>query len=219
MPDSEVQTTTAAAPNPVDDAVLGRQKKGVSWVAPLDPKTPAEPDWPVTQVTWNEAAEYCEWIGGRLPTEAEWEMAVRERENRTSFPWGEGEMPSSVVANLADAQLVRALRVNRRLRGALLPGYDDGAATYAPVDAFPKSSIGITGLSGSVREWVADWYGEGFYAESPEENPKGPAEGEWRVVRGGSWASAAVDLRASSRHSLPPDTRSPVVGFRCAFDE
>ena len=120
-----------------------------------------------------------------------------------------------------EAQVLGALlRVGeRRQQGDLFARYDDGTVTYASVDAFAPNALGIASLSGNVREWVSDWYAAGVYAESPEENPTGPAEGELRVVRGGSWASAAIDLRVSSRHALPPDTRSPVVGFRCAFDE
>jgi len=219
MPDTVFPGSDAVTANLVDDLALGRQKKGVSWEAPLDPKVSAEPDWPVTQVTWDDAAGYCGWIGGRLPTEAEWEMASREREKRTIYPWGDDESPASVVENLGDVEMVRALRVNRRQRSAFLTGYDDDTVAYAAVDAFPSNALGIAGLAGNVREWVADFYGEGWYAESPEEDPAGPETGELRVVRGGSWASPAVDLRVSNRQALPPDTRSPVVGFRCAFDE
>jgi serine/threonine protein kinase/formylglycine-generating enzyme required for sulfatase activity len=219
MPDSEITVTGSVLPNPIDESVLGRQKKGVGWVAPLDPKSPAAPEWPVTQVTWDEAAAYCAWIGGRLPTEAEWEMAARERERRTVFPWGDAETPTGRVASLADADLVRALRPNRRLQIDLFAAYSDGFATFSPVDAFPPNALGIAGLPGNAWEWTGDWYGGQFYAESPEENPKGPVDGELRVVRGGSWASVAAELRASNRRALPPDTRSPVVGFRCAFDE
>jgi serine/threonine protein kinase/formylglycine-generating enzyme required for sulfatase activity len=219
MPDSEVPVTETVGANPVDGVVLGRQKKGIGWTAPLDPKVSAEETWPVVHVMWEEAAGYCAWIGARLPTEAEWEMAAREREKRTTYPWGDEPVPSTVVANLADADMIRALRINRRGRGNLFASHSDGFATWAPVDALPVSVIGVTSLSGNVWEWVTDWYGAGYYAEAPEESPGGPAEGELRVVRGGSWASAAVELRTSNRHALPPDTRSPVVGFRCAFDE
>jgi len=216
---AEVVVTDGVTPNAIDDAVLGRQKKGVGWAAPLDPKAEAPDEWPVSQVSWSDAEGYCRWIGGRLPTEAEWEMAARERDKRTTFAWGDEETPSSVVANLADRELIRAFRVNRRVRGALFASYDDKVAAYAPVDAFPPNEIGIAGLAGNVREWMSDVYGDGFYSDSPEEDPKGPPEGELRVVRGGSWASEVYELRLSNRQALPSDTRSPVVGFRCAFDK
>jgi len=219
MPDMDPPSLDAMAQNPVDDVVLGRRKKGVNWTAPLDPKLPADPAWPVTQVTWDEAAAYCTWIGGRLPTEAEWEMAARERERRTVFPWGDEESPPDAGVNLADAGMIRTFRVPRRQRGAFFAGYNDEWPAYAPVDALSPNALGIAGLAGNVREWTADWYAEGYYSESPEESPSGPGEGVLRVTRGGSWASPASDLRVSNREALAPDTRSPVVGFRCAFDE
>jgi len=109
-------------------------------------------DYPVIWVTRDQAAEYCSWVGGRLPTEAEWEYAARGPENLT-FPWGNEFDPSRV--NYCDASCAH---------GVVDPSCDDGYPETAPVGSFSSgvSWSGALDMAGNVREWVSDWFG--YYA-------------------------------------------------------
>jgi formylglycine-generating enzyme required for sulfatase activity len=151
-------------------------------------------DYPVIHVDWNQARAYCEWRGGSLPTEAQWEKATRGTDERT-YPWGEGI--DCTKANYFGC-----------IGGTTEVGsYEDG-----------KSPYGIHDLAGNVREWVADWNDDNYYASSPSSNPLGPASGQARVQRGGAWNYNGNDLRASNRDRLDPGNSTANVGFRCAMD-
>jgi formylglycine-generating enzyme required for sulfatase activity len=184
---------------PDADAVGHRRKEGTSWASPLKKGQPGEANWPVALVTWDEAAAYCKAAGGRLPTEAEWEAVARERDVRNVWPWGGESKAPAGVANL--------------------PGKGDSFAAFAPVGSFPANRLGLRDLAGNVWEWTADWYAPDYYAKSADEKVAGPESGELRVIRGGSWASGAGELRVSARRALAPSERSLTVGFRCAADE
>lgn len=172
-----------------------------------------QPNQPVTTVTWFDATAYCEWIGKRLPTEAEWEKAARGGLEGARYPWGDTE-PNNTSANFADSQ------TEFEWRSA---DVDDGYLFTAPVGTFPPNGYGLYDMAGNVWEWCADWYSPTYYsdvqgAESPPRNPKGPDTGERRVLRGGTWYRAVHTIRNAERISDYPDSSLNVVGFRCAMD-
>jgi formylglycine-generating enzyme required for sulfatase activity len=151
------------------------------------------PNRPVVSVSWYEAAAYCAWAGARLAREAEWERAARGTTGR-KYPWGDEE-PDTERAN-----------------------YDEGKVGHAtPVGLYPRGATpeGIEDLAGNVWEWVADWYGEDYYGESPGGNPKGPQSSEVRVLRGGAWSGFPRYLRAADRNRVRPGVRFVDIGFRC----
>jgi formylglycine-generating enzyme required for sulfatase activity len=150
------------------------------------------PNRPVVEVSWYEAAAYCAWAEGRLPTEAEWECAARAGREGVRYPWG-NQQPDQFRANYIEV-------------GPLQP---------TPVGMYPEGATpqGIYDLAGNVYEWTADW--SGGYSEAAAKNPKGPEEGNMRVLRGGSFGNGSGVLRAASRGGGGPDGRGGFLGFRC----
>lgn len=185
---------------------------------------PQQPEWsaddrqPIVNATWGEAASFCAAAGGRLPTEAEWEAAARGGRSGDRFVWGNAPVPlidGRPAANVADSSGSRAYP-----HMTTFAGYDDGYSMTAPAGSFLPNAYGLFDMAGNAWEWVADWYDEGTYAVSPAADPRGPALGRLRVVRGGSWYSDPGSLRISRRGGDDPVQRphGDGVGFRCARD-
>jgi formylglycine-generating enzyme required for sulfatase activity len=150
---------------------------------------------PVTNITWHEAITYCKWVGGRLPTEAEWEKAARGTDGRV-YTWG-NDLVNSNLAN-----------------------YGNNVGDTSKVGSYPSgvSPYGIYDMAGNVWEWVMDWHSNTYYQNSPKSNPLGPDTGTNRVLRGGAWSGNEIGVISFSRHGyLPLDTYIN-IGFRCARD-
>lgn len=171
---------------------------------------PLYDDYPVIFVNWGQAAQFCAWRGGRLPTEAEWEYAAGYRPavaRMMRYPWG--EVMTGPLDNFCDRNCTRAER-NVEL--------DDGYRDTAPVRAFPdgRSAFGLYSMAGNVLEWVADWYDADYYRASAAVNPMGPTQGTARAIRGGSWLSTQEDLVVTARSAFVPEVARANLGFRCA---
>jgi formylglycine-generating enzyme required for sulfatase activity len=141
---------------------------------------------PVVLVSWDDACAYAAWAGLKLPTEAQWEYAAR------------GGSAAATYGNLED-----------------IAWYSGNSTGPRPVALKRANAFGLFDALGNVWEWTADWYGEDFYQIAEPQDPGGPAEGVFRVVRGGAWFNDARMVRVCKRYTRKPGGRYNTVGFRC----
>jgi formylglycine-generating enzyme len=147
---------------------------------------------PINCVSWADAEAYCNFVGKRLPTEAEWEKAARGNDQRP-YPWG----TTAISCTLANTQ------------GCV--------GRTQPVGSTPTgaSALGVLEMLGNVQQWVSDWHDFNYYSTSPTSNPRGPTSGTQRITRGASWSDATTDAATYIRGRRLPTERVDSVGIRC----
>jgi formylglycine-generating enzyme len=206
LPDDFPDTAGVAA------APWWRQVFGADWAHPEGPQSALEgrDDHPVIHVSWDDAQAYCAWSDARLPTEAEWEYASRGGLVQQRFPWGNELEPGGAhLMNVWQGQFPAENTIA------------DGWYGTAPVDAYPPNGFGLYNTTGNVWEWCSDWFGPEYYATSPATDPRGPATGTHRVMRGGSYLcheSYCSRYRVAARSGNTPDASTGNLGFRCVRD-
>jgi formylglycine-generating enzyme len=186
---------------------------GACWRHPDGPGSDAadQADHPVVHVSWFDAHAYARWAGKRLPREAEWEAAARGGLVDCVYPWGDA--------------LDHAARCN--VWQGRFPDHnsgDDGYLATAPVRSFEPNGYGLHHMAGNVWQWCADWWSADWHvADSPATriDPKGPPQGNARVIRGGSYLchpDTCHRFRVAARSFNTPDASTSHMGFRCAAD-
>lgn len=160
------------------------------------PKPPSwgwKPNYPIVNVTYQDAQKYAKWVGKRLPTEAEWEYAAKGGNKTHNYNYSGANLPAAVGWS-----------------------FENSFNQAQPVGMKRPNELGIYDMSGNVWEWCADYYAP--YEDGRVENPQGPEHGINRVLRGGSWFDKGTNLRVANRYYANEGTKDQLTGFRVAMD-
>ncbi|MEM1144249.1 MAG: SUMF1/EgtB/PvdO family nonheme iron enzyme [Pseudomonadota bacterium] len=188
---------------------------GLTWELPYDRNELGEDKWPAVQVSWQDAAAFCGWTGGRLPTEAEWEYAARGGRDGEIYFWGNQSLPLDNGVRPINAPDEAAKRLFPQFN--TISNYDDGFARAAPVASFTPNGYGLYDVAGNVYEWTADWMAEEPYSEASVTDPKGLPIGSVKALRSGGWGYPPEQMRLSFRGYSEPKFWTATFGFRCAW--
>ena len=190
---------------------------------PPEPKfivRPLNPGWgdgamPIVNVTWDEAQAYCSWAGGRLPTEAEWEYAARGESTAARY----GDLDEIAwYADNSGRQRLDSTRIWNEDQANYAKRLNENGNGIHEVGQKRANGFGLFDMLGNVSEWVNDWYDEKYYQSSLSQDPAGPASGQSRVLRSGSWSGVPRVARVSAHGRSNPGFRGVSNGFRCGGD-
>ncbi len=180
---------------------------------------PLNPGWgddnmPIVDVTWDDAQAYCHWVGGRLPTEAEWEYAARA--GSTAARYG-GLDEIAWYADNSGRQRLDSMTLWKD-EAIYEKRLDENGNDMHEVGQKLANEVGLLDMLGNAWEWVHDWWDPSVYQYSPPQDPIGPRGGTERILRGGSWAARPREIRVTLRTRRNPNSKDFDLGFRCGGD-